>query len=123
MSLGYLCVMWVACRLHFFTSFFFFHLGRLAVWSSDRLIVWPSSIGWGIESIKRTEETGVLIRSPIGFLVYMGNEEKTASLNLGSRLKTPIVPIWIVIASEQSGVLFGDDKELLRDYQGENRSF
>ena len=52
----------------------------------------------------------------------MGSEEKTAALNIGSRLKTPIVPIWIVIASEQSGVLFGDDKGLLRDYQVENRS-
>ncbi len=52
----------------------------------------------------------------------MGNEEKTASYNLGSRLKTPIVPIWLVISSEHSGVLFGDDKGLLRDYQAENRS-
>ena len=51
----------------------------------------------------------------------MDNEEKTASLNLGSRLKTPIVPIWIVVASEHSGVLFGDDKQLLRDYHGENK--
>lgn len=64
----------------------------------------------------------MLIRSPIGLLVWMGTEEKTTVLNVGSRLKTPIVPIWVVIASEQSGVLFGDDKGLLRDYQAENRS-
>jgi len=51
----------------------------------------------------------------------MGSEEKTLPLNLGSRLKTPIVPVWLVICSEQSGVLFSDDKGLLRDYQAENR--
>lgn len=73
-------------------------------------------------SIKTIEETGALIRSPIGLLVWMGNEAKTASYNVGSRFKTPTVPIWIVIASEQSGVLFGEDKGLLRDHQAENRS-
>lgn len=67
------------------------------------------------------EETGVLIRSPIGLLIWMGNEEKTSAYNVGSRLKTPTVPIWLAIASEQSGVLFSDDKGLLRDYQAENR--
>ncbi|XP_057379239.1 inactive ubiquitin carboxyl-terminal hydrolase MINDY-4B-like [Daphnia carinata] len=68
-----------------------------------------------------TEETGVLIRSSIGLLVWMGNEAKTSTYNVGSRLKTPTVPIWIVIASEQSGVLFGEDKVILRDHQAENR--
>lgn len=72
-------------------------------------------------SIKRTEETGVLIRSPIGLLLWMGNEAKTAAYNLGSRYKTPVVPIWVVVASDLSGVLFGEDKGLLRDHQAENR--
>ncbi len=71
--------------------------------------------------IKRTEETGVLIRSPIGLLLWMGNEAKTAAYNVGSRFKTPTVPIWVVVASENSGVLFGEDKGLLRDHQAENR--
>ncbi|XP_046453708.1 inactive ubiquitin carboxyl-terminal hydrolase MINDY-4B-like [Daphnia pulex] len=69
----------------------------------------------------RTEETGVLIRSPIGLLLWMGNEAKTAAYNVGSRFKTPTVPIWVVVASENSGVLFGEDKGLLRDHQAENR--
>ena len=51
----------------------------------------------------------------------MGAEDKTGLLNIGSRLKTPIVPVWLVICSEHSGVLFSDDKGLLRDYQAENR--
>lgn len=62
-----------------------------------------------------------MIRSPLGLLVWMGNEEKTAAMNLGSRLKTPTVPIWLVICGEQSGVVFAEDKGLLRDYQAENR--
>lgn len=67
------------------------------------------------------EESGVLIRSPLGLLVWMGSDEKTAALNVGSRLKTPIAPIWLVISGEQSGVLFSEDKGLLRDYQVENK--
>lgn len=62
-----------------------------------------------------------MIRSPMGLLVWLGNDDKTATLNPGSRLKTPIVPIWLIISGEQSGVLFGEDKGLLRDYQAENR--
>jgi hypothetical protein len=66
-------------------------------------------------------EPGIHLRSPIGLLIWMRNEEKTASYKLGSRLKTPIYPIWLIVASEQSGVLFSDDRDLLRDYRSEIR--
>lgn len=66
-------------------------------------------------------ENGVLIRSPIGLLAWMENQYQTASLRLGSRLRTPIFPIWLVIANDQSGVLFSANRSLLNDYQMENR--
>lgn len=66
-------------------------------------------------------EPGLSVRSPIGLLLWMRNEEKTAAFNLGSRLKTPLFPIWLIIASDQSGVLFSDDRDLLRDYRSEIR--
>ncbi|KAI9555732.1 hypothetical protein GHT06_018247 [Daphnia sinensis] len=64
---------------------------------------------------------GIHARSPIGLLLWMRTEEKTAAYKLGSRLKTPVYPIWLIIASEQSGVLFSDDRDLLRDYRSEIR--
>uniref|UniRef100_A0A0P4XRG9 Ubiquitin carboxyl-terminal hydrolase MINDY n=1 Tax=Daphnia magna TaxID=35525 RepID=A0A0P4XRG9_9CRUS len=64
---------------------------------------------------------GIQARSPIGLLLWMRTEEKTAAYKLGSRLKTPVYPIWLIIASEQSGVLFSDDRDLLRDYRSEIR--
>jgi len=66
-------------------------------------------------------ETGVLIRSPIGLLIWMRTEEKTATFKLGSRFKTPVFPIWLVIAVDQSGILFNDDRDLMRNYHAENR--
>lgn len=64
---------------------------------------------------------GIHARSPIGLLLWMRTEDKTAAYKLGSRLKTPVYPIWLIIASEQSGVLFSDDRDLLRDYRSEIR--
>lgn len=66
-------------------------------------------------------EPGIQVRSPIGLLVWMRTEEKTANYNLGSRLKTPLYPIWLVVSTDQSGVLFSDDRNLLRDYRSEIR--
>ena len=66
-------------------------------------------------------ETGVLIRSPLGLLVWMGNDEKTSATNLGSRLKTPIYPIWLVLVCDQIGLLFCQDRALMRDYRNEYR--
>jgi hypothetical protein len=70
---------------------------------------------------KMIAEPGIHVRSPIGLLIWMRTEEKTAAYKLGSRLKTPIYPIWLIVASEQSGVLFSDDRDLLRDYRSEIR--
>lgn len=66
-------------------------------------------------------QVGVPVRSSIGLLIWMRTEEKTNEYNLGSRLKTPLYPIWVTICSDHSGVLFSDDRELLRDYRSEIR--
>lgn len=60
-----------------------------------------------------------MIRSPLGLLVWMGNEEKTMATNLGSRLKTPLYPIWLIICCDQAGLLFCLDRALMRDYRNE----
>ncbi|KAI9555731.1 hypothetical protein GHT06_018246 [Daphnia sinensis] len=73
----------------------------------------------GDEDNASIAETGLLIRSPLGLLLWMGNEEKTQATNLGSRLKTPIFPIWLVICCDQSGLLFCLDRALMRDYRNE----
>ncbi len=40
---------------------------------------------------------------------------------LGSRLKTPILPIWITCCKDNWGVLFNPNKDLMKSYQAENR--
>lgn len=66
-------------------------------------------------------ETGVLVRSSIGLLTWLGSDEKTEALNIGSRLKTPLYPIWVTIVGDNAGLLFSEDRALLRDYRNEYR--
>ena len=66
-------------------------------------------------------QVGITGRSPLGLLIWMGSDEKTAAFNIGSRLKTPVYPIWICVASDNTGVLFSVDRELMRDYRAENK--
>lgn len=73
-----------------------------------------------LEIIKAIAETGILIRSPLGILVWMGTEDKTEALNVGSRLKTPLFPIWLVLSGNDNvGLLFCLDRALMRDYRNE----
>ena len=68
-------------------------------------------------------ETGVLIRSQLGLLLWLGSDEKTELANVGSRLKTPLYPIWLVISTDQAaGLLFCLDRALMRDYRNEYKS-
>ncbi|XP_063546708.1 inactive ubiquitin carboxyl-terminal hydrolase MINDY-4B isoform X2 [Cydia strobilella] len=68
---------------------------------------------------------GVLSRSPVGLLVFYGNEDN-AKNNAnqqypGSRLKTPAMPIWVTSCSGHYGVMFNTNRELLRNYHAERR--
>ena len=75
-----------------------------------------------VSSLKGGEERrGMEVRNEIGFLLWETDEETTADFNLGSRLKTPILPIWITLCNGMFGVLFNPNKELMRSYHAENR--
>ena len=41
--------------------------------------------------------------------------------NLGSRLKTPVLPIWVTCINDEWGVLFHPNKDLMKSYSAENR--
>ena len=66
-------------------------------------------------------KVGILNRNDIGFLVWDNNDDYIANLNLGSRLKTPILPIWVTCVRERWGVLFNPNKDLMKSYSAENR--
>lgn len=42
-------------------------------------------------------------------------------LGVGSRLKTPMLPVWVTLCNDTYGLLFNPNKELTRDYHAENR--
>ncbi|XP_063392732.1 inactive ubiquitin carboxyl-terminal hydrolase MINDY-4B isoform X3 [Cydia fagiglandana] len=68
---------------------------------------------------------GVLSRSPVGLLVFYGNEDNAKNnanqQHPGSRLKTPALPIWVTSCSGHYGVMFNTNRELLRNYHAERR--
>lgn len=60
-------------------------------------------------------------RNEIGMLLWEKDEEETAAFNLGSRLKTPVLPIWVTRCNGSIGILFNPNRELMRSYHAENR--
>ena len=43
------------------------------------------------------------------------------AINLGSRYRTPILPIWVTVLQDSWGVLFNPNKDLMKSYAAENR--
>jgi hypothetical protein len=70
---------------------------------------------------KGTERIGVIGRNDIGLLLWDRDEERTQKWQLGSRLKTPTLPMWVTKVNDQYGVLFNPNKELMRSCHAENR--
>ena len=66
-------------------------------------------------------KVGILDRTDIGLLVWDIDEEVTETLNLGSRLKTPVLPIWVSCINNNWGVLFNPREDLMRSHIAENR--
>ena len=66
-------------------------------------------------------KVGITGRNDIGFLFWMNTEEETMDFNLGSRLKTPVLPIWVTCINDDWGVLFNPNKDLMKSYSAENR--
>ncbi|XP_011148914.2 inactive ubiquitin carboxyl-terminal hydrolase MINDY-4B isoform X1 [Harpegnathos saltator] len=73
----------------------------------------------GDENTYAVPQWGVLMRSEVGFLVHEG--DSGVSKQLGSRLKTPSLPIWVTLCLGHHGVLFNTNRELLRNYHAERR--
>ena len=67
------------------------------------------------------ERLGVIGRNDIGFLLWDKTEERTAKWQLGSRLKTPTLPMWVTKVNDMYGVLFNPNRELMRSHHAENR--
>ena len=64
---------------------------------------------------------GITGRNEFGFLYWNSDEVKRAALNLGSRYKTPILPIWVTLINDNWGVLFNPNRDLMKSYSAENR--
>lgn len=67
------------------------------------------------------ERVGVIGRNEIGFLLWHKDQARTSKWQLGSRLKTPILPMWVTKVNGNYGVLFNPNRELMRSYHAENR--
>ncbi|XP_064112362.1 inactive ubiquitin carboxyl-terminal hydrolase MINDY-4B-like [Macrobrachium nipponense] len=76
----------------------------------------------GSEDSMAKAKTGLLTRGEIGLLEWEKQEGKKQYINVvGSRLKTPSMPVWVVRSGEFYGVLFNPNRDLTRDYHAENR--
>merc|ERR1719189_1214727 len=67
------------------------------------------------------ERAGAIGRNDIGFLLWEKDQLRTEKWGLGSRMKTPTLPMWVTKVNGQIGVLFNPNKELMRSYHAENR--
>ena len=67
------------------------------------------------------DRTGVILRNDIGLLLWDKDMSRTARWQLGSKLKTPTLPMWVTRVNGQYGVLFNPNRELMRSYHAENR--
>ena len=67
------------------------------------------------------ERVGCVNRNDIGFLLWDKDEARTMKWQLGSRLKTPTLPMWVTKVNGNYGVLFNPNRELMRSYAAENR--
>ena len=66
-------------------------------------------------------KVGITSRNEIGFLSWEKTEEQTQEMCLGSRLKTPVLPIWVTCINGDWGVLFNPNRDLMKSYSAENR--
>ena len=73
------------------------------------------------ENNEGLEEVGIVTRNAIGFLIWDRVSEKTKKHNLGSRFKTPHLPIWVTCVNNKWGVLFNPKLDLMKSHAAENR--
>ena len=63
------------------------------------------------------EKVGIIDRNHIGFLIWDKSEAKTSKHGLGSRFKTPHLPIWVTSVNNQWGVLFNPRLDLMKSHR------
>ena len=66
-------------------------------------------------------KVGIVSRNEFGFLYWDSDNKKMEAINLGSRYRTPILPIWVTVIQDSWGVLFNPNKDLMKSYSAENR--
>ena len=64
---------------------------------------------------------GIISRNEIGFLMWRTSKEATEKYALGSRYKTPVLPLWLTCINDNWGVLFNPNRDLMKSYSAENR--
>ena len=96
----------------------YLHNGVLAVRLVTHL---HDGTGGGVQDGHGEGVVGVMERNDVGFLVWDVDEDQTEALNLGSRLKTPVLPIWVTCINSNWGVLFNPKEDLMKSYSAENR--
>jgi hypothetical protein len=67
------------------------------------------------------QKVGIVERGQIGFLLWDKDDATSATFNIGSRLKTPILPLWVTKCNDVIGVLFNPNKELLKTHDAEKK--
>ena len=55
-------------------------------------------------------------------MIWQRTAEETVKLGVGSRYKTPNLPVWVSCVNGSWGVLFNPNKDLLKSHSAENRS-
>ncbi|XP_063842046.1 inactive ubiquitin carboxyl-terminal hydrolase MINDY-4B-like isoform X1 [Scylla paramamosain] len=73
----------------------------------------------GDENTMARPKTGILQRAEVGLLVW--KRQDGGPVLVGSRLKTPSLPIWVTRCNDAYGILFNPNRDLIRDYHAENR--
>ena len=73
------------------------------------------------ENEEGLDEVGIAARNAIGFLMWDRTSEKTQKHRLGSRFKTPYLPIWVTCVNNKWGVLFNPKLDLMKSHSAENR--
>ena len=61
--------------------------------------------GYAAPSLHSVGE-GKVERNGIGFLAWNKDEDANKNLKIGSRLKSPSLPIWVTCLNDNGGVLF-----------------
>ena len=64
---------------------------------------------------------GVPDKADVGMLVWTSDWHTHSLLKIGSRLKSPNLPIWVTCANDNWGVLFSPNIETMRSSNMESR--